>query len=146
MVSSRLIERLDGAITTAAEPLQREYLKAERAGALARLGLLADARFALSGLRTQNQRHRDTLLAAWIQLVDGQIDHFDSIAPHAAGKFQRAHAGPGLGLAGDLRLQRLRLACLDKARRQRVAPGRTRPARCSGTRWPGAGRHLSLRR
>jgi hypothetical protein len=90
MVSSRLIERLDGAITTAAEPLQREYLKAERAGALARLGLLADARFALSGLRTQNQRHKDTLLAAWIQLVDGQIDHFDTIAPHAAAKFQRA--------------------------------------------------------
>ena len=90
MVSSRLIERLDGAITAATEPLQREYLKAERAGALARLGLLADARFALSGLRTQNQRHKDTLLAAWIQLVDGQVDHFDTIAPHAATKFQRA--------------------------------------------------------
>lgn len=90
MVASRLIERLDGAITASTEPLQREYLKAERAGALARLGLLADARFALSGLRTQNQRHKDTLLAAWIQLVDGQVDHFDTIAPHAATKFQRA--------------------------------------------------------
>ncbi|HJV71818.1 hypothetical protein [Ideonella sp.] len=91
MVASRLIERLDGAITASTEPLQREYLKAERAGAMARLGLLADARFALSGLRTQNQRHKDPLLTAWIHLVDGQIDHFDSIAPHAVDKFQRAH-------------------------------------------------------
>jgi hypothetical protein len=90
VVTSRLIERLDGAITASAEPLAREYLKAERAGALARLGLLADARFALSGLRTQNQRHKDALLSAWIHLVDGQIDHFDTIAPHAQAKFQRA--------------------------------------------------------
>lgn len=90
MVTSRLIERLDGAITRATDPLQREYLKAERAGAIARLGLLADARFALSGLRTQNQRHKDPLLAAWIHLVDGQIDHFDSIAPQAGDKFRRA--------------------------------------------------------
>lgn len=90
MVASRLIERLDGAITGAAEPLQREYFKAERAGALARLGLLADARFALQGLRTQNQRHKDPLLSAWIHLVEGQISHFESIAPHAAENFQRA--------------------------------------------------------
>ncbi|WP_374567637.1 hypothetical protein [Ideonella sp.] len=90
MVASRLIERLDGAITVASEPLQREYLKAERAGAIARLGLLPDARFALSGLRTQNQRHKDPLLSAWIHLVDGQIDHFDTIAPKAVEKFQRA--------------------------------------------------------
>jgi tetratricopeptide (TPR) repeat protein len=90
VVASRLVERLDGAITGSTEPLRREYLKAERAGALARLGLLADARFALSGLRSQNQRHRDPLLAAWIHLVEGQIDHFDTIAPQACEKFQRA--------------------------------------------------------
>ncbi len=90
MVVSRLIERLDGAIGAASEPLQREYLKAERAGAIARLGSLADARFALSGLRTQNQRHKDSLLAAWIYLVEGQVDHFDTIAPGAVDKFQRA--------------------------------------------------------
>ncbi|HEV8689851.1 MAG TPA: hypothetical protein VGQ91_06120 [Ideonella sp.] len=90
MVASRLIERLDGEIAAATGPLQREYLKAERAGALARLGLLADARFALAGLRTQNQRHKDGLLAAWIHLVDGQVDHFDTIAPQAREKFGRA--------------------------------------------------------
>jgi tetratricopeptide (TPR) repeat protein len=89
-MASRLIERLDRAIGTETDPLQRECLKAERASALARLGLLADARFALAGLRTQNQRHRDPRLAAWIQMVDGTIDHFDSIAPTAVEKFQRA--------------------------------------------------------
>ncbi len=89
-MASRLIERLDGAIAQATEPLQREYLKAERAGAMARLGLLPDARFALTGLRTQNQRHKDPLLAAWIHLVDGQIDHFEAIAPRAVEKFARA--------------------------------------------------------
>src|SRR5689334_6302792 len=40
MAGPRLIERLDSAIASATEPLQREYLRAERAGAIARLGLL----------------------------------------------------------------------------------------------------------
>lgn len=51
-MASRLVERLDAAIATAEDPLQRECLKAERAGALARHGLLDDARFALAGLRS----------------------------------------------------------------------------------------------
>lgn len=90
MVTSRLIERLDGAIDAAAEPLQRECLKAERAGAMARLGLISDARFALAGLRRQNQRHKDLLLSAWISLVEGQVEHFESIAPIAIERFQKA--------------------------------------------------------
>lgn len=110
MVASRLIERLDGAITGAAEPLQREYFKAERAGALARLGLLPDARFALQGLRTQNQRHKDPLLAAWICLVEGQIDHFDTIAPQAQDKFRRALEGARA--AGNVPMQALASAWL----------------------------------
>src|SRR5689334_10089803 len=90
MVATRLIERLDAAIGAAAGPLQREYLKAERAGAIARLGLLSDARFTLNGLRAQNSRHKDTLLSAWISLVEGQIEHFDTVGPKAVGKFQSA--------------------------------------------------------
>lgn len=110
MVVSRLIERLDRAIDSATEPLQREYLKAERAGALARLGLLSDARFALQGLRTQNQRHKDTLLGAWICLVDGQIDHFDTIAPKAQDKFRSAL--DGARAAGHAPMQALASAWL----------------------------------
>ncbi len=90
MVTPRLIERLDSAIGAAADPLQREYLKAERAGAIARLGLLSDARFTLTGLRTQNLRHKDTLLSAWISLVEGQVEHFDAVAPKAVDKFRSA--------------------------------------------------------
>ena len=90
MVPARLIERLDTAIGAADDPLQREYLKAERAGALARLGLLPDARFALTGLRSQNTRHKDTLLSAWISLVEGQVEHFATAAPKAVDKFQKA--------------------------------------------------------
>ena len=90
MVLHRLIERLDRAIGIAADPLQREHLKAERAGALARLGLLSDARFALCGLRAQNLRHKDAVLSAWISLVEGQADHFDTVAPTSANKFQKA--------------------------------------------------------
>jgi hypothetical protein len=110
MVASRLIERLDRGLVDATDPLQREYLKAERAGALARLGLLADARFALQGLRTQNQRHRDALLSAWIHLVDGQVEHFDTVARSAADKFARALADAEA--AGDAPMQALASAWL----------------------------------
>ncbi|MFZ2987309.1 hypothetical protein [Ideonella sp.] len=90
-MASRLIERLDQAIAKAEDPVQRECLKAERAGALARHGLLAEARFALTGVRTQSQRHRSALLGAWVSLIDGQIDHFEAVAPKALAKFERAH-------------------------------------------------------
>lgn len=109
-MSSRLIERLDGAIARAAGPLEREYLKAERAGALARLGLLADARFSLQGLRTQNLRHKDPLLGAWIGVVEGQIGHFECIAPQAVEKFQRAFELAAE--AGDTPMQALASAWL----------------------------------
>lgn len=90
MVASRLIERLDIAIERTDEPLKREYLKAERAGAIARLGLISDARFALAGLRRQNHRHKDMLLSAWINLVEGQVEHFETVAPSAIEWFQKA--------------------------------------------------------
>lgn len=104
-MASRLVERLDAAIAAADDPLQRECLKAERAGALARHGMLSDARFALNGLRNLAQRRRDPRLTAWVSLVDGQIDHFVSIAPQAMAKFQRALASAQA--AGDTPLQAL---------------------------------------
>lgn len=90
MVPLRLIERLDGAIAAATQPLQREYLKAERACALARLGLFADARFAHGGLRTQNQRHKDPLLTAWIYMLEAQIEQYETFSIDGIeGKFRR---------------------------------------------------------
>jgi tetratricopeptide (TPR) repeat protein len=90
-MTSRLIERLDQEIAVCRDPLERECLKAERAGALARHGLLDDARFNLAGVRAQNLRLHKPRLSAWVALVEGLIDHFDSLRPDAVLKFERAY-------------------------------------------------------
>lgn len=89
--ASRVIERLDARIAAAEGVLEREYLKARRAAALARHGQLSEARFALTGLRSQSQRLRDRPLVAWTMLVDALIDHCESLAPTAREKFRRAY-------------------------------------------------------
>lgn len=89
---SRLIDRLDAEIARAEGVLEREFLKARRAAALARHNQFGEARFALAGLRSQGQRLRNPALAAWIALVDGLIDHCESLSPVAREKFGRAHA------------------------------------------------------
>src|SRR6185369_2591892 len=89
---SRVIDRLDAEIAAAEGVLEREFLKARRAAALARHGQFAEARFALAGLRSQGQRLRNPVLAAWIALVDGLIDHCESLSSAAREKFDRAHA------------------------------------------------------
>lgn len=104
-MASRLIERLDLAIARCQVPLERECLKAERAGAMARHGRLADARFELAGVRSQSLRHRHPRLNAWVCMADGLIDHFESVGPQAQEKFRRAH---GLAVsAGDQALRAL---------------------------------------
>jgi len=87
----RLVQQLDAAIAQAEGVFERESLKARRAAVLARHGSFAEARFALAGLRSQNQRLRNPLLAAWIALVDGLIEHCEALAPGAHEKFTRAH-------------------------------------------------------
>lgn len=89
--SSRVIERLDAEIAQAEGVLEREFLKARRAAALARHGQFSEARFALAGLRSQGQRLRNGALAAWIVLVDALIEHCESLAPTSREKFVRAH-------------------------------------------------------
>jgi len=88
---SRLIERLDAQIAQAEEVFEREVLKSRRAAVLARHGQFAEARFALAGLRSQSQRLRNPVLSGWVALVDGLIDHCESLAPTARAKFQRAY-------------------------------------------------------
>ena len=53
MLLPRVVLRLDEAIALEDSPLARECLKAERAGVLARLGMMQEARFALAGLRSR---------------------------------------------------------------------------------------------
>jgi tetratricopeptide (TPR) repeat protein len=88
---AHLIDRLDALIAQAEGVIEREHLKARRAAILARHGQFADARFALAGLRSQSQRLRNPALAAWIALVDGLIDHCESLSPGARDKFRRAY-------------------------------------------------------
>lgn len=88
---SRLIERLDAQIAQAEGVFERECLKSRRASALARHGQFAEARFALAGLRSQSQRLRQPVLSAWVALVDGLIDHCETLAPTARDKFRRAY-------------------------------------------------------
>jgi hypothetical protein len=88
---SRVIDRLDAEIARAEGVLEREFLKARRAAALARHGQFQEARFALAGLRSQGQRLRNPALSAWVALVDGLIDHCESLSTGAREKFARAH-------------------------------------------------------
>ena len=90
-MSERLIVRLDAEIARAEGIVEREVLKARRAAALARHGLFNEARFALTGLRSQSQRLREPVLYAWVALVDGQIDHCEKLSEAACAKFQRAY-------------------------------------------------------
>ena len=87
---SRLIERLDAQIAQAEGVFERECLKSRRAATLARHGQFSEARFALAGLRSQSQRLRNPVLFAWVALVDGLIEHCETLAPTAREKFRRA--------------------------------------------------------
>jgi tetratricopeptide (TPR) repeat protein len=88
---SRLIDSLDADIARAEGVFERECLKARRGALLARHGHFSEARFALLGLRKQNQRLRNPALAAWAAFIDGLVDHCETLAPTARGKFRRAH-------------------------------------------------------
>jgi tetratricopeptide (TPR) repeat protein len=107
---SRLIERLDAQIAQAEGVFERECLKARRASALARHGQFAEARFSLAGLRSQSQRLRNPVLSAWVALIDGLIEHCESLSPGAREKFRRAHELAST--AGDVELHALCAAWL----------------------------------
>jgi hypothetical protein len=77
-MSTRLVDRLERDIAPAEDPLERECLKAQPTAAVARLGVLALARFTLSVLRTQSRRYGKSKLQAWVLLVDGTIHCFSA--------------------------------------------------------------------
>jgi tetratricopeptide (TPR) repeat protein len=110
---SRLIDSLDAQIAQAEEVFERECLKSRRAAVLARHGQFAEARFALAGLRSQSQRLRNPVLAAWVAFVDGLIDHCEALDPGARAKFRRAY--DLASTAGDAELRALCAAWLAMA-------------------------------
>lgn len=109
-MASRLIQRLEQQIAQCDDPLALECLKAERIGVLARHGLLDEARAGLQSVRQQNQRLRRVRLAGWIALVEGLIDHFESLAPSAALHFEQAYKHAVR--ARDVEVQALAMAWL----------------------------------
>jgi tetratricopeptide (TPR) repeat protein len=92
-MSTRLVERLERDIAQAKNPLERECLKAQHAAAVARLGMLAQARFTLAGLRTQSRRYGKSKLQAWVHFVDGTISYFSAVnSTQALTQFKTARA------------------------------------------------------
>lgn len=109
---ARNLIRLDEALQRATSRPQQLLLLCRKAGALARLSLVDDARMLIRGLRQENQAH-EPQLAAWIMLAEGLVDHFDSLGDYSADRFKRAHA---LGIAiGDTELAALAAAWLASA-------------------------------
>lgn len=107
-MKSRLLNNLDTAIAAAAQPVQADCLRAERAGLLARQGQMAEARTVLSALQAQYTRQPNLSVSAWLSLAEGFVSYFSDLNRGARDKISRAYA---LGTAArDTRLRALSVA------------------------------------
>lgn len=89
--SSRSIQLVDAAILASSDAGERLVLFAKKAGSLARLSCLADARSLVKELRAANSAY-DPRLSAWIIFAEGLIQHFDTLDnAKSKDKFYRAH-------------------------------------------------------
>ncbi len=91
-MASRLLTRLDASIAAASTPTKADCLRAERAGLLARLGRLGDARAALSSLQMQYSSHPHPMVSPWLCLADGLLSYYSDMGPEAHDRVRRAHA------------------------------------------------------
>ena len=89
MNTSRLLTRLDAAIAAANHPVKADCLRAERAGYLARVGRLDEARQTLSSLHMQYASHPNALMSAWLAL-DGLLSDYSDSNQMARDKMRRA--------------------------------------------------------
>ena len=89
--ASRALTRLDAAIAAAHSPIEAACRKAERAGLLARLGRFDAARESLDALRAQHEHTPSPVLAAWLCLAEGLVDHYRDQAASARDRIRRAH-------------------------------------------------------
>ena len=93
-MKSRLVARLDAAISAERNPIMAACLRAERSCALSRQGQLDEARRAIDELQVQFAWQPQPAVSAWLNLAEG-INHYyrherDSAA--ALDLIQRAHA------------------------------------------------------
>lgn len=115
MVLPRLLQRLDHAIAQSETPLDRECLKAERVAAMARLGMMVEARMALAQVKSQLKRQADPRLQGWAAYAEAVVTYTGDYGA-ASLKPTFANAKQSAVTAGDQRLQALAstwLASLD---------------------------------
>lgn len=100
VVTSRAMKRLDAAIASTRNPADIPLLKAERALFLTRLGRFDQARDVLEELRAVQAQIASPLLAAWLCLNEGVLDHVSQHSATARDRILRAYA---LSVAARLR-------------------------------------------
>lgn len=88
---SRGLEQLSRLIESCANQGERHLLIARKAGALARLSRLDEARHLVAELRAFNTGF-EPRLSAWIMFTEGLVEHFSSLSANASGRFRRSHA------------------------------------------------------
>ena len=94
-MASRLLARLDAAIAKTRDPVGNACLRAERAGVLARLGRLDEARRTIEALHARFTLRPQPAVSAWLALAEGLCDHFGDLAPSARDRMRRAYALSG---------------------------------------------------
>lgn len=92
MATSRLLTRLDAAISRTRDPVRLACLRAERAGLLARHGQVGLARTQLQDIQRQFAREPHVAVSGWLALAEGQIDHYSRLGGTAHDRFLRAYA------------------------------------------------------
>ena len=110
MKPSRLLARLDAEIAGARTQVAADCKQAERAGYLARMGRIDDAKAVVAALHQRYDQRPHIEVSVWTHLVEGLIGHFSDMDTGARQKIQRAHA---LSMAAGLKpLQALSAAWL----------------------------------
>lgn len=92
MKPSRLLARLDAEIASARTQVAADCKQAERAGYLARMGRIDDAKAVVTALHQRYDQQPHIEVSVWTHLVEGLIGHFSDMDPGARQKIQRAHA------------------------------------------------------
>lgn len=95
MTTSRLLTRIEAAIQASPTQVRADCLRAERAGHLARLGRMDEARQSLSSLHMQYASQPNASVSAWLALADGLLGYFSDMSEQARDKMRRAHALSG---------------------------------------------------
>ena len=88
---SRLQARLDAAITAAANPVEAQCLRAERAGLLARQGQLEAAKTVIDELNAQLAWQPNTSLRAWLALAEGLHGYYSALGRGAQASIEQAY-------------------------------------------------------